>query len=447
MATIVTKSIGSAGGRDYATIAAFLDAVPANLVSVDEAWVGELYNDSEFSVSSKYTLSAKTTSTSCYIKLKAASGQSFRDHANKLTNALRYNQANGVGVTGSLGFDYQFDFSAAADFIIEGLQLKVTNAYGKLASMGTRAIFRNNIVQTLNGNSLLNLGADAAAYNNVIYYIGSYEAHCFNLGMGTAAIRFNTLYALGGNGSGRPVTGYTNDEFKNCIHIGFPQDPSIPIAAYNATDDATTIGTNNVLGITAAATWESVTTNNWDFRVKAGASVINAGTPISGITEDILGQTRSATTPTIGAFEVVSSGSATGDGHTGTIAVTGSGGGASGTAGGDGTADGHAATIAVTASGGGATGAAGASFTIPEPLYNNTLATPHAGVTVHWSWYAGGRIGSLAGITPVEGSAVTNGSGLFTASGLTAGAGVLLFAYRRTGAADDDVAYVSGTAA
>jgi hypothetical protein len=45
--TVVRKSIGS-NGRDYATIAAWFAAIPGNIVTLDQEWIGELYNDSLF---------------------------------------------------------------------------------------------------------------------------------------------------------------------------------------------------------------------------------------------------------------------------------------------------------------------------------------------------------------------------------------------------------------
>src|SRR5947209_3758092 len=104
MPTVVTKSIGSAGGRDYSTIALFIAALPANLVTADQQWIGECYNDSEFAIGSALAFSGITTDATRNIILRCASGQSFNDNAGKATNALRYNQTNGVGirVTGAI---------------------------------------------------------------------------------------------------------------------------------------------------------------------------------------------------------------------------------------------------------------------------------------------------------------------------------------------------------
>jgi hypothetical protein len=75
-----TSTIGTAS-RNYSTIQAWHDAFSTG------GWIGECYNDAEFV--EDVTMTGKTTSATDYIELRTASGQSFRDHANKLTNALR----------------------------------------------------------------------------------------------------------------------------------------------------------------------------------------------------------------------------------------------------------------------------------------------------------------------------------------------------------------------
>ena len=93
MVTTVVKSIGTAS-RDYSTLQAWEDAAPANLVTADQVWKGECYNDSTFTAG--VTISGITTDATRYIWLTAAAGQSFADHPE---NALDYNAANGVAIS------------------------------------------------------------------------------------------------------------------------------------------------------------------------------------------------------------------------------------------------------------------------------------------------------------------------------------------------------------
>lgn len=103
MATTVVKTIGSAGGRDYSTLQSWEDASPADLVTADEIWQGECYNDSEFLDSgsagtAQITIAGSTTDSTRYKHLTAATGQSFQDNAGVRSNSLTYDQSKGVGI-------------------------------------------------------------------------------------------------------------------------------------------------------------------------------------------------------------------------------------------------------------------------------------------------------------------------------------------------------------
>ena len=73
------------------------------------------------------------------------------------------------------------------------------------------------------------------------------------------------------------------------------------------------------------------------------------------------------------------------------------------------------------------------------PIFNNTYAAPLEGTTVHFSWYANGRIGSLTGITPTEGTGVVGSDGMLAIA--PSGAGCVFVAKRNAGATTDDVFY------
>ena len=71
--TTVTKTIGSAGGRDYSTITAWEADLGGSSYSSGDDAVGECYNDSTFDES--FTIDDGSFSKVDTIKLKAASGQ------------------------------------------------------------------------------------------------------------------------------------------------------------------------------------------------------------------------------------------------------------------------------------------------------------------------------------------------------------------------------------
>lgn len=88
--------------------------------------------------------------------------------------------------------------------------------------------------------------------------------------------------------------------------------------------------------------------------------------------------------------------------------------------------------------------AAGAGSFVTEAMVNNT-GQVLANTSVRWSWFPGGRIGAFSGITPVEGVGTTNAQGQLTATGLAAGAGLMVAAQWINGATDDVVFYQAGT--
>lgn len=307
MTTTVTKSIGSAGGRDYSTISAFFAAIPSDLVAVDEAWVGELYNDSEFTISSTITCS-KTTSVACYIALRPAAGQGFAHHANKLTNPLRYDQSVGVGVDITVNFAYYLDCAATNDIHISGIQWKaISVGYPEAIRIsGQRSSFHGNICVYEYSPTCVVSDNSGKIYNNLIIYNNAGPSTAIYNGLGGSSSNFNTIVTLG-TASDYAITGFGTSNASNNLVINFNSGSVTCTPTYIATTAATQSGTGSITNIVAADTLQNVASKTTiDGRIKAGAAVINAGNPVSGITTDILGQTRSVTTPTIGAFEYVS---------------------------------------------------------------------------------------------------------------------------------------------
>lgn len=86
-----------------------------------------------------------------------------------------------------------------------------------------------------------------------------------------------------------------------------------------------------------------------------------------------------------------------------------------------------------------------ASFTT-DAWGNNTTA-PREGASVSYSWYPAGRVGSLQGITPVEGTGVLDAQNRLTAPNLPGGAGIFWGVILGATPAEDEVFYQSGTAA
>jgi hypothetical protein len=80
---------------------------------------------------------------------------------------------------------------------------------------------------------------------------------------------------------------------------------------------------------------------------------------------------------------------------------------------------------------------------VSDPIANNT-GSLLLNTVCNYTWFPSGRLGSLAGITPIEGVATTHPTDGRLRIALDAGPGVLLVAYRVSSALDDEVFYQAG---
>ncbi len=316
MPTTVVKSVGTTG-RDYSTIQAAEDAKPANLVSADQVWKMECYNDSEFTAG--VVISGSTVDATRYTWLTAANGQSFADHANRLTNPLKYDRNNGVGIRMTGNYDVilrmeedycvvsRMQFKNQGTYTNSNTSVGIANANcrfdgnlfeytGNIAIIGAQhdSIRISNNVLVANGsnltaNALLFAGNNGAAVNNTIVRPSDRAAAGVGIALsagysGTLVQNnavFNFTTAFGGTGTAHASSGY------------------------NLTDAATAFGSNNQVSKTFANQFQNATSSAQDWRIKSGADAINNATRAQTYTNDldIVGTARSVTTPTIGAWE------------------------------------------------------------------------------------------------------------------------------------------------
>ncbi len=312
MTTTVTKSIGSAGGRDYATPADFFAAVPADLVAADQAWVGECYNDSLFTTT--WTTGSHTTDVTRNITLKCASGQSFDDNAGRRTNALRYNQSNGVACdTTNVG---AANFTVACNNVtLDGLQLRDTGGGAftgqVLLISGTNCTVQNCIIMRneIAGQCIYSTQTDASLLNSLVYFDSSSDAGstiCIYFPNGGGFMYQVTVANLGSNGKGASNFGSAGSLYDTII-AGFSTAADWTSGDYNLTDLSSGVpGAHSVFNASASSQFTDVTVGAPDFRIKAGSTAINAGEFLFFAPLDIVLTTRSLTTTTIGAWEVVS---------------------------------------------------------------------------------------------------------------------------------------------
>jgi hypothetical protein len=316
MPTTITKTIGV--GKDYASINAWVagaaSTYPGGLVANDVIWRGVLYKEGA-GTNNEWVISAATTnySLACdstrYYLLEAASGQSFTDNANKLTNALRYNNANGVSVSVTASYVWLFDVSSVSKLTVRGLQLKIS---ASPLNTSTGSVLLD---KCLVSSSTSNIGQFSFSAQNSVLYTSSASGTILNSGSIQNQFLRNCLII--GSGAAYPFVfgSYSSGNIiKNCAIFGFstgisnlPADIDSTNSTYNATDLASFgwSATGNIVSKTFANQFQSITGGSEDFRVKTGADLINAGTRDQTYTNDldIVGSARSTTTPTIGAWE------------------------------------------------------------------------------------------------------------------------------------------------
>lgn len=299
-------------GRTYSTLQAAEDAIPATPTGGYEI---HCYNDSEFTAPVQF--SGHTTSGANYIKLTAATGQSFQDHASVRTNPLFYDQTKGVGLLVDDAQDYGIRIDDA-NVTIDRLQIKKTTAFYSSnewtvdfqSTAGTSSKIKDCIIgKTFSGTAHIVRLRNSNIINCVVYDSGATASNnaVSMLETGTAlnctVVRVGTA---GGAGITRTYTNNANTSTNTAVFNWTANFDSTTgwsgTTGYNATNSATVPGSNGQTSKTFSSQFESVTN---DFRLKSGADCIGTGnTDGTNAPLDISAFTRGTTTAgDIGAWE------------------------------------------------------------------------------------------------------------------------------------------------
>lgn len=433
---MATKTIGLTG-RNYATMAAYSSY--ANALALTAAEIAEVYNDggavadTTAVVINGYTGSSGTNT----MTLRNATGQGFRDNANILTNALRYNAANGAALTNSVDGTYPYTFGP--NYIIDGLQFKSTAASpGSCVLVGAGSIFRNGIIDASGAGFALSPTGGNITVENSILMARSLAGGLDLTGAGAGITVTDCLIIAPVASNGRGIKNPYSYSLicKNTAIFGFANDvqnTADAASTNNATDKAVfggaNYGTAGQFNLTSAE-WTNLTAGSEDFRVVSGSTKLKGNGATVGPTVGIRGNARSAPY-TIGPDQVASTPLTLITGNPGNAVASG----ASATV-----VNGAAITVinsivkAAVASG----ASASVGSYIQTGVIPNNAGSIYANQAVVWTWTPGGRVGSMVGLTPQDGSGTTDANGRL-APGIALVTGRLSVAVRNGTAATDDI--------
>lgn len=430
----VIRTIGTGGGRDYSSPAAWAAAVAAGTgLAAGDVAIGECYNDAGFALSSTLTITGSSVALAGMVLRPAAghyhdgtpgTGVRFAAFAN-LTQIIEVAdpafafQIDGIeidGLTYSCSRGIRLGTSSRdVDTVVSRCLIHNINGSGNANDRagihsGVRRSFRvsNNIVFDCSSassnaghhsggimlDSTSNLGVERFVRNNTVHNITRTGPASMGSGIvaGIYVVDLSTMNFR--NNLVTTVTGPTGT--KGCIH---PSTFAAATHGYNATSDSTASGTGSLTGVVPGDTYLNSAAGN--LLLKAGAVVIDAGVDVgtTGVGHiDILGRDRDANGDTwdIGAHEYVAAGGAPEGSGTASLSLSGAGGGVA-THGGAG-----AAALTLGAAGEGRTVARGTGG--PAGL---VLAVEGAGVAVH----AGGGAATLLLSTAGVGASSRAGAG------------------------------------
>jgi len=320
MPTVQTKKVGATNSpttMDYTSLASFISAMPSSLVTADEQWNGEFYDQGELTAAGTQSISNSADATR-YLSMYCVAGASFKDKAGVRTTALTYNASNGVAYRKTANYGSIISCSSAYIRIV-GMQFKGDGtANNGVLPFGGNTLFQNNIVRMANTSTSLLAVGDTSGGKSGQKYINNLIIT--NGGHGLADVSTdtqfhgNTVISSAGTQTGLRSYPYSSSAVvRNNAIFGFGTawsgNAGTTGGGYNATDLASGLpGSSNQYSLTFSSQFVSTTV---DFRAVDTGSLDLNGTPdATNIPTDISGTTRHATTPTIGCWEVIAAAAA-----------------------------------------------------------------------------------------------------------------------------------------
>lgn len=313
MATEIIKSIG-ATARDYTNAITWEADIP-DFASVDEAWIGEVYNDAEITGTATTSISGHNPTALRFIKLIPASGEGFADGMSG-SDPLIYDASKGASFRNTSGTNVVFDISD--DFVfIHQLQIKHDSSDCISVSADDSEIRRCICVGqegSANYTGVISTNGDCLIVNSLIVSTqsGDYAGIAMGFGSGGGTtVDCTVLHPSDVGNTDNGVDEYYGDDnvVKGTASFGYTDgfdnnDSWGTGSDWNASDDATGPGANTLDNETYGDQFENTTAASMDARLKSGSNLLAAGITNSesgGV--DILGTNRDGTNPNIGCWE------------------------------------------------------------------------------------------------------------------------------------------------
>jgi hypothetical protein len=280
-----TSSIGTAS-RSYSTIASWLAAFTTG------GWIGECYNDSEFTVTATIDFTAQSISTTNYATLTAAAGQSALDNN---ANPLKYDASKGVAIRRTNNYGYTINGSSAQGLTLSRLQVQGANAGAAIGSGASYCVMDRCLINgdgRAGDKSMISMNFPGPITNCVVINNhGFYACIRMDYAYGWHPVIANCTLV-------RPSDITPGDSFGAIIHRVGPAASIINTAAFNfpvfftnlgasaptGSNNATNLsstgigsGTGDKVSLTYTSQFVGTTSAAQDFRLKTGSALIGAG--------------------------------------------------------------------------------------------------------------------------------------------------------------------------
>lgn len=290
-------------------------------------WIGYMYNDAAYTITSDWNSQGNSTSSTDYMKLTAAPGQSFIDNAGVQSNPLRCDQTKGVEVD----VNNNVTFMRPARFLtISRLQVCLGDGGFDFTGSGDLT-YDQNILEWNGATSTVGYafrdgtsGPRIWTNNTIIDRAGTGDTVFKSINGSGVVIANNTIVseAASPGGSGAVDRLDSGDRSINNIFFGYStliNTDASSTWSNTCTDKSSAPGSNNQVSksaatqfVNAGGTGGSGSDGSRDFRLAGtGANCYNAGTAdtmdIPGAIDIVNTSRPQSTSWDIGAWEYVAS--------------------------------------------------------------------------------------------------------------------------------------------